>query len=167
MLFLYLIRNFENIRDNGANPKFSILYENFKNDMIERLFVNLLEILRRLVYGVNLILLYPTPYIQVILNSSFSFAICYFIFILKPYKSKIDHIMNLYIEFVIFLILSIIGAFIYEDLPTQLYDITEWSLVVLIYSSIMIPALVNLIISGKDLVLFIKARCVKAPETNE
>jgi hypothetical protein len=64
-------------------------------------------------------------------------GICYFLFILKPHKSKLDYAMNLYV----FLILSIIGAFIYEDLPTHLYDITERSLFVLIYCSIMIPAL--------------------------
>jgi hypothetical protein len=75
--------------------------------------------------------------------------------------------MNLYIEFVVFLILSIIGAFIYEDLPTHLYDITEWSLVVLIYCSIMIPALVNLTLSIKGLLVFIKARYYGAPETQD
>ena len=123
--------------------------------------------IRRLVYGVSLILLYSSPYIQVIVNSSFSCGICYFIFILKPYKSKLDYAMNLYIEIVVFLILSIIGAFIYEDLPTQLYDMTEWSLIVLIYGSIMIPALVNLISSIKDRLAFIKARYYRAPVTEE
>jgi hypothetical protein len=75
--------------------------------------------------------------------------------------------MNLYIEFVVFLIFSIIGAFIYEDLPTQLYDIAEWSLVVLIYCSIMIPALVNLILSSKDLLVFIKAIRYRAMKRRE
>ncbi len=82
-------------------------------------------------------------------------------------KTKLDYAMNLYIEFVVFLMLSIIGAFIYEDLPTHLYDITEWSLVVLIYGSIMIPALVNLILLMKDLLVFIKARYYRALETKE
>ena len=75
--------------------------------------------------------------------------------------------MNLYIELVVFLILSIIGAFIYEDLPTHLYDMTEWSLIVLICCSIMIPALVNLILSIKDSLVYIKSRHYRAPESQE
>jgi hypothetical protein len=94
-------------------------------------------------------------------------GICYFIFILRPNKSKLDYAMNLYKEFVVFLIIYIIGAYIYEDLPTHLYNITEWSLVVLIYGSIIIPALVNLILSIKDLLVFIKARYYTVLETQE
>ncbi len=123
--------------------------------------------IRRLVYGVSLILLFSSPYIQVIVNSSFSYGICYFIFTLNPYKSKLDYAMNLYIEIAVFLILSIIGAFIYEDLPTHLYDMTEWSLIVLICCSIMIPALVNLILSIKDSLVYIKSRHYRAPESQE
>jgi hypothetical protein len=54
--------------------------------------------------------------------------------------------MNLYIEANTFLILSVIGAFIYEDMPNSLYDALEWMLVILIYASIMVPALVNLLL---------------------
>jgi hypothetical protein len=54
--------------------------------------------------------------------------------------------MNLYIEVNTFLILSILGALIYEDLPTFLYNTIEWILVVLIYMSVMVPALVNLLL---------------------
>jgi hypothetical protein len=94
----------------------------------------------------SLVLLYSSPYIQVILNSISSYAICFFIIYNKPYQSKLDTIMNLYIEVNTFLILSILGALIYEDLPTILYNTIEWILVVLIYMSVMVPALVNLLL---------------------
>lgn len=114
-----------------------------------------------------MILLYPSPYIQVVVNSSFSCGICYFIFMFKPYKTKLDNIMNLYIEVVTFLILSIIGVFIYEDLHTTLFNLADWSLVVMIYLSIIIPALTNLMILVKDLTTWFIAKCRIVPKAHE
>ena len=74
--------------------------------------------------------------------------------------------MNFYLEFVTFLILSIIGAFIKEDLSTNLYDFADLTLVVLIYSIIIVPAIVNLIISIKDLILYFKRRSRRGRDTN-
>lgn len=119
--------------------------------------------IRRLVYGVNMILLYSSPYIQVVVNSSFSFAICYFIFIFKPYKTKLHNIMNLYIETINFLILSIIGTFIHKGLSSNLYSSAEWSVIILIYASITGPALVNIIISMKDFAFWLRERNRKVP----
>jgi hypothetical protein len=148
-----MIRNYEKIKDNTLISKFSVLYENLKTDKIEYLLVNILLLLRRIVYGVNMILFYSSPFIQVVINSSFSFTICYYILIFKPYKTRLDNIMNVYIELITFWIFSIIGAFIKEDLSRDLYDLAEWSLIILIYSIIMIPALVNISISIKDLII--------------
>jgi hypothetical protein len=158
-----LIRNLQKIRDNSANPKFSILFQNLKVDKIEGVYIHILEILRRLLYGINMILLYPSPYIQVILNSSFSFAICYFILLYKPYKTKLDNIMSFYTEFTTFLILSVIGAFIDEDLSRTLYDLADWSLFLMIILSIMIPAVVNLFVSIKNFLTWVRARYIRSP----
>ncbi len=148
-----MIRNYEMIKDNTLISKFSLLYENLKTDEIEHLLYNIVLLLRRIVYGVNMILFYSSPFIQVVINSSFSFTICYYILISRPYKTRLDNIMNFYIELITFWIFSIIGAFIKEDLSRDLYDLAEWSLIILIYSSIMIPALVNISISIKDLII--------------
>ncbi len=78
-----------------------------------------------------------------ILNSISSYGISFFILYYKPYNSKLDNIMNLYIERNTFLILSVIVALIDEDLPTSLYD-TRMDLSSSIYTSIMVPDLVNL-----------------------
>ena len=118
-------------------------------------------LIRRIVYGINVILFHSSPFIQVVINSSFSFTICYYILIFKPYKTRLDNIMNVYIELITFWIFSIIGAFIKEDLSRDLYDLAEWSLIILIYSIIMIPALVNISISIKDLIIFTKSRLTR------
>jgi hypothetical protein len=117
---------------------------------------NNILLIRRIVYGINMIVLYYSPFMQVVINSSFSFTICHYILIFKPFKTRLDNIMNFYIEFLTFLILSIIGAFIRQDLSSDLYALADWSLVVLIYSIIIVPAIVNLIISIKDLILYFK-----------
>jgi cellulose synthase/poly-beta-1,6-N-acetylglucosamine synthase-like glycosyltransferase len=64
--------------------------------------------------------------------------------------------MNLYIEVNTFLILSVIGAFIYEDLPTSLYDTIEWTLVVLIYMIVMVPTLVNIVLLIHNIIMKIR-----------
>ncbi len=69
--------------------------------------------------------------------------------------------MNFYIEFLTFWVLSIMGAFIKEDLSSNLYDIADWSLVVLIYSIVIVPAIVNLITTIRDIILYFKRRCRK------
>jgi hypothetical protein len=105
-----------------------------------------------------MIVLYSTPYIQVVLNSSFSIMIWYYMLIFNPYVSKLDRYMSLYIEFITFLILSIIVSFTYEDLASDLYDIAEWSIIILIYLSIMVPNLVNLVITIKYFIDWLKVR---------
>jgi hypothetical protein len=111
-----------------------------------------------------MIIFYTSPFIQVVINSSFSFAICHYILLVRPFKTRLDNIMNLYIEFITFLILSIIGTFIKEDLSNDLYDIAEWSLIILIYSSIMLPALVNIVISIRNLIIYFKSKYVRNME---
>jgi hypothetical protein len=64
--------------------------------------------------------------------------------------------MNLCIEVNTFLILSVIGAFIYEDLPTSLYDTVEWTLVVLIYMIVMVPTLVNIVLLIHNIIMKIR-----------
>ncbi len=110
--------------------------------------------IRRIAYGVSMILLYPSPYIQVVINSIFSFSICFFIIIYKPYISKLDNILSLYIEVITFLILSLIGAYIKQDLPNNLYEMFEMIIVILIYMTIAIPAFISAIILVKDIILY-------------
>jgi hypothetical protein len=93
-----------------------------------------------------MILIYPSPYLHVVINSSFSLAIWYYMIIFKPYKARVDNLMSLYVEFNIFVILSVIGVFLYEDLNSSMYDISEWRLVVLIYMSIIVPAVINILL---------------------
>ncbi len=138
------------------NSKLSILYQNLKAENTERLLLSILQIVRRLVYGINMILFHPSPYIQVVINSSFSCSLCYFIILNQPFKKKLDNIMNIYIEFITFCTFSILGAFIYEELHSYLYNIAEWSLIILIYLSIMGPALLSIIISCKDFVICLR-----------
>jgi hypothetical protein len=164
MVFLYLIRNYEKIKDNTLASKFSVLYENLKTDKIQYLLYNIVLLIRRIVYGINVILFHSSPFIQVVINSSFSFTIYHYILIFKPYKTRLDNIMNFYIEFITFCIFSIIGAFIKEDLSGDSYNIAEWSLIILIYSSIVLPAVVNIVISIKDLIIYFKERSKPQPD---
>lgn len=78
-------------------------------------------------------------------------GLCYFIVIIRPFKEKVDNAMNLFTEAVIFIIQSLIGAFIYQDLREGLYNAVKWSIVVMLYASIMVPSLVQLGILLKDL----------------
>lgn len=166
-LFLFYLKYYESIRDNKIEAKYEILYINIKTDKIEYLLLNILLILRSIVYGVNMIVLYSSPYSQVVINSSFSFSIFYFIFIFKPFKNRLDNMMNLYIEFNTFLILSLMGAYIYEDLSDILYGLAEWALVILIYMSIIMPTLVNTIILIKNFILkLIPRRAASKVKTN-
>jgi len=141
---LHLINNYEKIKDGTYITKYSIIYESLKADQLEILNLNAIMIIRRIIFGVSVILLSYSPYTQVIINSISSYTICFLIIYYKPYQSKVDNIMNLYIEVNTFLILTVIVAFIYEDLPESLYDTIEWILVILIYMSIIVPALVNI-----------------------
>jgi hypothetical protein len=134
--------------------KYKVLYENLNTKDVNNLLLNILMIIRRIVYGVSMILLYPSPYIQVVINSIFSFSICFFIIIYKPYISKLDNFMSLYIEVITFLILSLIGAYIKEDLPNNLYEMFEMIIIILIYMTIAIPACISAIILVKYIVLY-------------
>jgi hypothetical protein len=136
--------------------KYKVLYENLSINHVNHLLLNILMMIRRIVYGVNMIILYPSPYIQVTINSIFSFSICFFIIIYKPYRYKLDKFMNLYVELNSFLILTIIGAYIKEDLPYNIHESCELIILVLIYMSITIPALVNAFILLKDIILYLR-----------
>ncbi len=151
-----MIRRYEKIKNSTLTSKIEVLYDNLKTESIEYILLHVLLIIRRIVYGVNIILFYASPFIQVVINSSLSFACFHYISLLKPFKTQIDNIMSIYIEFITFLILSIIAAFIKEDLSSDLHKIADWCLVILIYSSIMVPALFNLVISIKDLIIYFK-----------
>lgn len=136
------------------DTKYKVLYENLDTNNLNNLLLNILIIIRRIVYGVNMIFLYPSPYIQVAINSIFSFSICFFIIIYRPYRYKLDNFMNLYIELITFMILTLIGAYIKEDLPYNLHEMSELIIIILIYMSITIPALLSAIILLKDIILY-------------
>ena len=104
-----------------------------------------------------MILFYSSPYIQVVINSSFAIAISYYIFIFNPYKAKLDNAMNLYTEFNTFLCLTIIGAFLNEDLSSNLRDVAEWAFVIFLYMSILVPALVNILFLIKNILSKLKS----------
>jgi hypothetical protein len=148
-----LIKNHEKIKDGTYGTKYSLIYESLKTDKLETLLLNSIMITRRIIFGVSVVLLSSSPYILVIINSISSLTIWYFILFFKPYQSKLDNRMNLYIEVNTFLILSVIGAFIYEDLPTSLYDTIEWTLVVLIYMIVMVPTLVNIVLLIHNIIM--------------
>jgi hypothetical protein len=158
LLFIYLVKNFEKIKNKDLSPKFSILYEHLNTENIENLLAPIIDILRRLLYGVNMILFYSSPYIQVVINSVSSFVVFHYYFVYRPCSKKFDNIMNLYTEINNFLTLSFIGAFISEDLPNNMNYVAEWSVIILIYLSIMGPTMINLILSIRDLTLWIRAR---------
>jgi hypothetical protein len=161
-LTLFYIRNYDKIKDGTFSTKYSILHESLKTDQLEILLLSvIIIIIRRIIFGVSVILLHSSPYIQIMLNSIASYAIFIFTLYFKHYKINFDSIMNLYIELNTFLILSAVGAFIYEDLPTYLYDMMEWTLVVLIYMSIMVPALLNI----AALIYRIILKCRRTPNS--
>jgi hypothetical protein len=139
------------------NTKLSILYQGLKTNNLEILLLNVLEIIRRIVYGCNMILFYHSPYIQVILNSSLSISVCYFILIFKPYNTRRDYFINLYTEVNVFLIFFSIGAFISEHISDTLYSLAEWNLVILLYLSIIVPALIKIILLIIDIIVKLKA----------
>ncbi len=153
---MHLIKNHEKIKDGTYGTKYSFICESLKTDKLEILLLNSIMITRRIIFGVSVILLYPSPYIKIILNSISSCAIWYFILFFKPYQSKLDNRMNSYIEVNTFLILSVIGAFIHEDLPTSLYDTIEWILVFLIYMIVMVPTLVNIVLLIHNIIMKIR-----------
>lgn len=146
------------MQDTEFESAFSILYENLKVDNIEHLLLKIIDLIRRLVFGISMVIFYKSPYMQVVVNSSISSSICMFMILYKPYKTKLDNMMNFYIEFNTFCILSSFGAFIYEDLPRDLYSVTEVIVIILIYLIIMIPAIVDIGIFIKKFILYIKRR---------
>ena len=161
-LFLFYLKNIETIKANNL-PKYEILYSHIKTENIDFLLLNILNMIRRIVFGINIVLLYSSPYIQVMINSCFSFAICYFIIFYNPFKTSFDHRMNIFLEVNIFLIQCILGTFIYEDMSTDLYEIADWSIVVLLYMSILVQALANIVYTVAELTL--KCRKRKADKT--
>ncbi len=120
--------------------------------------MNIMDLIRRLVYGINMIIFYHSPYIQVVINSSISFSTFIFMILYQPYKKRLDNILNIYIEFNTFCILSAIGAFIYEDLPSYLYNISVEIAIIMIYLIIILPAIVNITISIQNFILWLRRR---------
>ncbi len=57
-----------------------------------------------------------------------------------------------------------IGAFIYEDLDEGLYNAAKWSIVVMLYASIIVPSLVQLAILIKDILSYFTKK--SEPEVN-
>jgi hypothetical protein len=141
-----------------------MLYENLRAENVETLLLNAIEILRRIVYGFGMIILYKSPYTQIILNSIFSFTIFHYTLIHKPYQKRLQHIISLYTEMINFMILSVIVAFMYDGLPKYLYEYAEWGLTILLYLSTLIPCVLNIIISIRDIISWLKRRCNRAQE---
>ncbi len=52
-----------------------------------------------------------------------------------------------------FMILSVVGVFIKEDLYSGLYSIADWGLIIFVYLSIMVPALVNILLLIRSFVI--------------
>jgi hypothetical protein len=67
--------------------------------------------------------------------------------------------MSLYTELINFMILSILISFLDDGLPIYLYEYAEWGLIILLYLSILIPALANIIVSVRDIIRWLKRRC--------
>lgn len=158
---MFYLKNLEEIKGNTADSKYSALYIQLRTDSIDTLLLNNLMMIRRLVYGVNIVYLYDSPFIQVAINSTISCAYVHFLIVYKPYKTKWDNMMNLFIEGNIFLILTLIGVFIHQNLPSEIYQITEVSLVVLLYMSTSVVTIINFILDVKKAINMLKAKCTK------
>jgi hypothetical protein len=111
-LFFCYLRNLEKIQNNTADNKYKILFQELKSDSIHCLLIKVIQILRKLVYGINLISLCEAPYIQVEINSTFSFCILHYLVYCKPYTTRKDILISTFLEGNIFLILSFIGAYL-------------------------------------------------------
>ncbi len=70
ILALYVIKNHEKIKDGTYGTKYSIIYESLQRDQLEILLLNAIMITRRIIFGVSVILLSSSPYIQVIIKLS-------------------------------------------------------------------------------------------------
>jgi hypothetical protein len=152
-LLLFYLKNYHEINENIFDIRYKVLHTNLHSDAIDYLFYNIFYLSRRIVYGVVMILLSSAPYIQVVINSSFSIGIAYFLIIFKPFKSKIDNYMKIYIEVNNSIIISLTGLFLTEKLPNRLYEVAEWTIVILTYAGFALPTLVRVIIILKDAVI--------------
>jgi hypothetical protein len=138
-LFLFYIKHYETICDDSFDIRYKVLHLTMKSEVIECLFFNILYLSRRIVYGFVIIFLSSSPYIQVVINSSISIGICFFFIMHRPFKSKVENTVKFYIEIVNAIIQFIIGLFLKEGLPSDLYEIADWSLVIMTYSILILP----------------------------
>ncbi len=157
-MFLYYLKNIEKIQSSTADNKYKILFQNLKSSSIDPLLIKVIQILRKLAYGVNLICLHDNAYIQVIINSSFSLCILHYMIYHKPYASKKDLVINIFIEGNIFMILSLIGAYLKDDLWGIIYKLLEIGIIALLYGSILVPASINLLFDIRIIIEKFKTR---------
>lgn len=108
--------------------------------------------IRRLVYSINMIVLYTTPYIQVVLNSSMSLSILLYQIIHRPYSAKKMNLISTFLEFNIFLILSLLGSLLIPGKSETLCDLIDWTMVAILYSSISIPTFINVLTTIKNFI---------------
>jgi hypothetical protein len=112
--------------------------------------------IRRLVYGVNMIFLHDSPYIQVILNSSISWSNLLYLVIYRPYQTKIMNFTNISQELNIFVIFSMLGMALIPGISGILYDLIDWALTIMLYVSISLPVCINLLVIIRTWMLGIK-----------
>ena len=77
-----------------SNKSISTLHEEFKGEKVSQLFYYPLFFFRRFIYISGFFLLIDYPLIQVIINSSLSFAIALYILIVAPFKEFSSNIAN-------------------------------------------------------------------------
>ncbi len=91
-LFIFYLRNYPEIKCNLFDMRFKVLHITLKNEKIEYLFYNILYLSRRIIYGIVIVILPSSPYIQFVINSNVSIGVFYFMIMFKPFKNKIDYI---------------------------------------------------------------------------
>jgi hypothetical protein len=166
ILFLYYLRNLEKIQSNTADTKYKILFQDLKSDSIDSLLLKIIQMLRKHLYGINLIFLYDSAYIQVIINSIFSFCILHYLIYYKPYTNRKDLLINIFIEGNTFLILSLIGAYLKDKMNDIIYKMIEICISILLYGILIVPTAINLVLDIRAIVIKYKDRCMNNRQTH-
>lgn len=149
-LFSFILKYSTRFTETEISSRFNVLYSQY--DISKEYYFSgiLLFIIRRLIFGVSILILGQSPYIQISINSACCAGIILSYICYNPFKTRKDRYIEIFAETCIFISMNCLVVSMFNIANP---DAIDWVLVIALYGSILIPSIVNLILVIRDLYL--------------
>jgi hypothetical protein len=99
--------------------------------------------IRKLIFSISILVLDSSPYIQITINTVTSAGVLAFYIMNNTFKESKDRYSEILIEICMFIALTCFSLLLHDWFRG---DVLEWTLLILLYSSMGLPCAVNLIV---------------------